>query len=60
MKKSYSTPILSSYGAVEELTQALGRGQESDFFYLNGNPLAAGDTYGSRDLDVTVKERPRN
>jgi hypothetical protein len=55
MKKCYSAPTLSSYGAVEELTQALGRGQDTDMFYLNGNLLAEGDTYGSRNLKVTVE-----
>jgi hypothetical protein len=52
MKKQYAAPTLSNYGAVEELTQALGQGVKTDFFILNGTQIA--DDYGSRDLEVTV------
>jgi hypothetical protein len=55
MKKRYSAPTLSSYGAVEELTQAFGSGSRSDFFYLAGKPQLSGD-YGSKDYDLV----PRN
>jgi hypothetical protein len=54
MKKRYSAPTLSSYGAVEELTQAFGSGSRSDFFYLGTQQLASGQ-YGSKDYNVVPR-----
>jgi hypothetical protein len=50
MKKQYSAPTLSNYGAVTELTQLTGSGPSSDFWILNDTLLNGSQSfYETRD-----------
>ncbi len=50
MKKSYIQPVLTSYGNVEQITQAnFTNGNDDTVFNAQGNPVA--QLQGSRDAD---------
>lgn len=37
MKKTYSEPVLTTYGSVEAITQVFGSRSRNDFFIFSGN-----------------------
>ncbi|MER3490962.1 MAG: putative RiPP precursor [Mastigocladus sp. ERB_26_2] len=47
MKKTYSTPMLIAHGSVEDITQAFGNKQLTDFLFFNGSNIP--DTDGTDD-----------
>ncbi|BAY87290.1 hypothetical protein NIES267_68110 [Calothrix parasitica NIES-267] len=51
MKNTYTTPKLTSFGDVAEMTQVIGGDSRTDFvFNTAGQPISGGNDLGSRDV----------
>lgn len=56
MKKTYTAARLTTYGSVEDLTQAFGSSSAADFVYIGGSNVEQGfESTGSRDGIITPK-----
>ncbi|NWF57752.1 MAG: lasso peptide [Fischerella sp.] len=44
MKKTYSTPILTTHGSVEAITQMFGTSKREDFLFFSGNASSPNGT----------------
>ncbi|BAY87297.1 hypothetical protein NIES267_68180 [Calothrix parasitica NIES-267] len=51
MKRNYTTPKLTSFGKVSEITQIVGGNKRTDFLFESGEVTSDSNDLGSLDLN---------